>query len=211
MRLYLAGPMQGYPDHNYPAFFAEAARLRALGYLVENPAEINHDFATVGRAVCMRRDLRALMRCDMVALLPGAFMSAGAQCETAVAEQCGIPVKHAANLKKPVAPHVDEPEEAESYRLHAPARVGGGTFGVGTPWRVVIERAQAHHSELLAVGVDTGEFKALGDKVAADALDAARYRWLRSVPTVVQAKRIVNDTPEGIDRAIDAERTKAPR
>ncbi|MCY1527250.1 hypothetical protein D9M68_623110 [compost metagenome] len=38
-RIYLAGPMTGLPEFNYPAFHAEAARLRALGYQVENPAE----------------------------------------------------------------------------------------------------------------------------------------------------------------------------
>ncbi|MBF3131496.1 DUF4406 domain-containing protein, partial [Pseudomonas aeruginosa] len=38
-RIYLAGPMTGLPEHNFPAFHAEAARLRSLGYQVENPAE----------------------------------------------------------------------------------------------------------------------------------------------------------------------------
>lgn len=38
-RIYLAGPMTGLPEHNFPAFHAEAARLRGLGYQVENPAE----------------------------------------------------------------------------------------------------------------------------------------------------------------------------
>ena len=38
-RIYLAGPMTGLPEFNYPAFHAEAARLRQLGYHVENPAE----------------------------------------------------------------------------------------------------------------------------------------------------------------------------
>ena len=37
-RLYVAGPMTGLPDHNYPAFAEAAARLRAVGYEVESPA-----------------------------------------------------------------------------------------------------------------------------------------------------------------------------
>lgn len=31
-RLYVAGPMSGLPDHNYPAFREAATRLRDLGY-----------------------------------------------------------------------------------------------------------------------------------------------------------------------------------
>ena len=41
-RIYLAGPMTGLPEYNYPAFHAEAARLRGLGFHVENPAEHGH-------------------------------------------------------------------------------------------------------------------------------------------------------------------------
>lgn len=39
MRLYLAGPMQGYPEFNFPRFNAVAAALRAQGHTVFNPAE----------------------------------------------------------------------------------------------------------------------------------------------------------------------------
>ena len=35
-RIYIAGPMTGLPDFNYPAFNAAAARMRALGFEVEN-------------------------------------------------------------------------------------------------------------------------------------------------------------------------------
>jgi hypothetical protein len=38
-RLYLAGPMTGIEDFNYPAFNAMAERLRAAGYEVKNPAD----------------------------------------------------------------------------------------------------------------------------------------------------------------------------
>jgi len=34
--------------------------------------------------------------------------------------------------------------------------------------------------------------------------DAERYRWLRSAPNGFEAQRIVNDTPHGMDAAIDA-------
>lgn len=39
MRIYLAGPMRGYAEFNFPAFHAAAARLREQGHTVFNPAE----------------------------------------------------------------------------------------------------------------------------------------------------------------------------
>jgi len=39
MRLYIAGPMRGYPEFNFPAFHRAAADLRALGHTVFSPAE----------------------------------------------------------------------------------------------------------------------------------------------------------------------------
>ena len=38
-RVYVAGPMTGIAEHNFPAFNAAAASLRAAGWHVENPAD----------------------------------------------------------------------------------------------------------------------------------------------------------------------------
>ena len=69
-RIYIAGPMTGLPDLNFPAFNRAAAILRAAGYEAINPAEINPD-PTAGWEACMRADIAELVKCDGVALLPG--------------------------------------------------------------------------------------------------------------------------------------------
>lgn len=95
--IYLSGPMSGHPDHNHPAFHAEADRLRAHGYQVINPAEINveggawHD--------CLRADIRALMDCDTIALLPGWEASQGAHLELHIAHRVGMRVVVSASIE----------------------------------------------------------------------------------------------------------------
>jgi hypothetical protein len=41
--IYIAGPMSGYPNWNYPAFHDAAKRLRDEGWTVFNPAEKDAD------------------------------------------------------------------------------------------------------------------------------------------------------------------------
>lgn len=38
-KIYIAGPMSGYPEFNFPAFFVAALRLKEQGWIVFNPAE----------------------------------------------------------------------------------------------------------------------------------------------------------------------------
>lgn len=76
-RIYISGPMSGMPEHNFPAFNAEAARLRALGYDVVNPAELNPEPEKTWHD-CLRTDLMELLTCDAIALLAGWQKSAGA-------------------------------------------------------------------------------------------------------------------------------------
>jgi len=97
MRWYIAGPMTGHKDLNFPAFAAEAARLRALGHEVVNPAEVNPD-PGMAWAECLRRDIPALLTCDGVALLPGWENSRGARLERHIAEALAMPVVLAAEM-----------------------------------------------------------------------------------------------------------------
>lgn len=102
MRVYLAGPMTGLPNLNFPLFHAETARLRALGFDVVNPAEINCD-PSDGWAKCMRKDIAELVTCDAVALLPNWCDSRGATLERDIWHRLGMHVDLAVNFTELVA------------------------------------------------------------------------------------------------------------
>lgn len=94
-RIYISGPMTGKPALNFPAFHAAAAQLRAVGLEVVNPAELDEQDA--GKAMqwedYMRRDIKALMDCTHVAVLPGWQESKGASVEVGLAHALGMPVE----------------------------------------------------------------------------------------------------------------------
>ena len=100
MRLYIAGPMTGIPDLNFPLFHAAAARLRALGFDIVNPAEINTD-PSADWAACMRADIAQLVTCDAIFVLDGWQCSRGASLEVHIAKALHMPVIAAAELTRP--------------------------------------------------------------------------------------------------------------
>lgn len=95
-RAYLAGPMSGLPGMNYDAFNAEAARLRALGFEVESPAENPEQESWEDY---MRVALRQMLTCDTIAMLPGWINSRGANLERNVAQKVGMTVVAAASIQ----------------------------------------------------------------------------------------------------------------
>jgi hypothetical protein len=97
-RIYIAGPMTGLAELNYPAFHAASARLRALGYHVENPAE-NAMPACGSWEGYMRLGIAQLITCDAVATLPGWVRSRGACVEVGLAQQLAMPIIDAAAVE----------------------------------------------------------------------------------------------------------------
>lgn len=94
--LYIAGPMRFLPRLNHYAFAAAAATLRAQGYCIISPAEmdwqrgIDPDNPPVLDKVflteALMRDLEAIGKsCDGLVLLPGWQRSGGACVEVAFA------------------------------------------------------------------------------------------------------------------------------
>lgn len=84
MRIYVAGPMTGLPDLNFPAFHRAAHALRYRGHEAINPAEINAG-QTAGWIECMRADIAQLVTCDAIYLLKRWEKSLGARLEFHVA------------------------------------------------------------------------------------------------------------------------------
>ena len=105
---YIAGPMRGIPEYNYPAFFAAQKALERRGWFVYNPAAMDiavdaddyadfsitdqklHDTAANARRFA-RRDTNVLLyklraeNGDAIILLPAYENSAGATAELAIA------------------------------------------------------------------------------------------------------------------------------
>lgn len=99
--VYLAGPMTGLPQFGAPIFNAAADDLRARGYRVVNPVDLDleigfdpmtgspEDFDLTS---AVKRDIDALTGCDVIVMLPGHEASKGATAERHVAMWLGLPV-----------------------------------------------------------------------------------------------------------------------
>jgi len=100
MRIYISGAMTGIADLNKPAFDAEAARLRALGYHVENPAEVQLP-AGATWSDYMRADIPLLCQCDTIVMLDGWTASRGAVLEHRIALDLGMDWSKAGGITDP--------------------------------------------------------------------------------------------------------------
>ena len=93
MIVYIAGPMSGLPDFNYPAFNAAEETLRAAGHHPINPARHGDDHRAPDWdwTDYMRRTIRDVTQADAIHLLPGWEKSRGAQLEATIAKALGLP------------------------------------------------------------------------------------------------------------------------
>lgn len=88
-RIYVAGPMTGYPDLNFPAFHTAAAQLREQGWHVENPAD-HGEVPGAEWADYMHVDVAMLASCGAIYLLPGWSKSRGGSVEAMLAHWLGM-------------------------------------------------------------------------------------------------------------------------
>lgn len=90
MKLYIAGPMSGLPEWNYPAFHAAEAELRAAGHEVLNPASNPEQDCWEGY---MRAAIGQVIQAEAIAFLPGSGNSRGALIEMRLARELDMQVK----------------------------------------------------------------------------------------------------------------------
>jgi hypothetical protein len=90
MRWYLAGPMSGYPESNYPAFGEAAKFLRSIGYDIVSPHETKPVQDDSRWQECIRHDISTLATCHGIVLLSGWSRSKGARLELTIATQLGM-------------------------------------------------------------------------------------------------------------------------
>lgn len=102
--VYIAGPMRGYPEFNFPAFDSATIKYRALGYEVISPAQHDREegldvtgcagtesLADQGFDLreALMWDLTQVIHADRIVMLKGWEQSSGARAEYATAIALG--------------------------------------------------------------------------------------------------------------------------
>lgn len=108
MRIYLAGPMRGIAEFNFPAFDRAEAQLRDMGHDVFSPAARDREHGFTAEGLTGDEDLAALgfdlrealgadlayitEHADAIVVLPGWERSSGVAAEMAAAQALSMPV-----------------------------------------------------------------------------------------------------------------------
>ncbi|MBI1373332.1 MAG: DUF4406 domain-containing protein [Phycisphaera sp.] len=130
-RIYIAGPMTGLPEHNFPAFDAAARRLEKNGWEVVNPADNFGGLTSLPRASYLRIDMALLLQCDALALLPCWEDSIGARLEYLLARELDLPIFDA-STGEPVAELPSATVNVDSAVKVAPANSREGILDEAT-------------------------------------------------------------------------------
>lgn len=109
--VYIAGPMTGHEDFNYPAFHAAGDMLAEYGFNFISGAHKGGECDTPPAPGeekpwkdYMRKAVQDLSYCDLIYLLDGWEDSRGARLEVEIAQSIGIPRLILEDLSKPKTP-----------------------------------------------------------------------------------------------------------
>lgn len=164
-KVYVAGPIAGYPLGNISAFRDAKARLEAEGYEVINPHEVppvehpgeecppgppggeNEEGKALHTAPCyMRNDLIAMLGCDAIYLLTGFQKSTGSTAELAAAKSAGLQIWHEADAAMTCA------------RLERQKKWSERTFGPYPRWQGVVDHIKRELKEIKKEPTDVREW-----------------------------------------------------
>lgn len=119
-KVYICGPMRGYPQFNFPAFFEAEEFLTVLGYTCFNPAR--HDVESgidldpsYSFRDAFKWDFVKVTESDWVCVLDGSLKSRGATAEIEVARLCGIPTHEYCRVRMWAKWEEDLEKGEESY------------------------------------------------------------------------------------------------
>ncbi len=168
MKIYLAGPMRGYPDYNFPAFHMYATLLRAEGHEVFNPAELKLEQESIRAIMAVETDW-ICREAEAMAMMPGWSESLGARAELALARALGLKATGIPGFlptQPPARPSQSEPESSTTSpslsrklpRYHSPDNSSMGPLaGIGLSQRM---RQMLLFAIILGVwvGIPTGTF-----------------------------------------------------
>ena len=95
LTIYIAGPMRGHDDGNYPAFYEAEKLLTAKSiWNTVNPARMDEEtsggYGTVNYKDALKRDLDEIFEADAMYMLRGWEKSEGARVEHALAIYLGL-------------------------------------------------------------------------------------------------------------------------
>lgn len=181
MKLYLAGPMTGIENFNFPAFHEAAAVLRDKGHDVVNPADNFDGDQSRPWAEYLSKAVVQVADCAGIVLLPGWEGSTGVELELAVARKHHLaifeydPESRHDGVRPWYAP-LDPPDEPENVLQEAE--------------RLIYGDRQATY------GHPASDFQAMG-RIAG----AILHRWLQSKRMVV----VQNVGEAGVEEREDVE------
>lgn len=91
-KVYISGPISKIPfQEAFDNFEKKEKELIALGYEVVNPMKLEHNHDKSWKSY-MKVDLKALIDCDCIVMLPGWVSSKGARIEWYLAKDLGIQI-----------------------------------------------------------------------------------------------------------------------
>lgn len=90
-RAYVAGPMTGIPEYNYPAFYQAKDLLLELGLVPVIPPELCPFEEGLNYTDYFKADVEGMLTCQIQVLLPGWTQSPGARAEMTLAAAMRMP------------------------------------------------------------------------------------------------------------------------